>query len=211
MDILYVIATPIGNLKDITYRAVECLKTADIIACEDTRQTAKLLQKYEISKPLISYHQHSKLTKIDYLIDLLKQGKDIALVSDAGTPGISDPGQILISEAIKNNIKVVPLPGPCAAICALQASGLNFSKFAFYGFPPNKKGRQTFLKNIINEDKPVILYESCHRINKLLKELGQTKVVVAKELTKIYETFYRGIASEINISTPKGEYVVIVL
>ncbi|MFA6027696.1 MAG: 16S rRNA (cytidine(1402)-2'-O)-methyltransferase [Patescibacteria group bacterium] len=210
MGILYIVATPIGNLDDITLRALKTLKQADFIACEDTRQTAKLLQKHSINKPLISYHQHSKLTRIDYIINLLKEGKTIALVSDAGTPAVSDPGSILVSKAIDNNITVSPIPGPCAAICAWQAAGLASHQFTYYGFLPNKKGRQTMLKKILNEDKPVIVYESCHRINKLLSELGETQVIVAKELTKIHETFFRGKANEIKIEVPKGEYVVLI-
>lgn len=211
MGKLYVVSTPIGNLEDITLRALQTLKEVDFIACEDTRQTSKLLHKYSINKPLISYHQHSKLTKIDYIVNLLKEGKEIALVSDAGTPAVSDPGAVLINEALKNNIVVSPVPGPCAAIAAWQTAGLPNHQFTFYGFLPNKKGRQTMLKKITQEDKPVILYESCHRINKLLSELGEAEIIVAKELTKIHEAFYRGKANKIKIEVPKGEYVVIVL
>lgn len=209
MGILYIIATPIGNLEDITLRALRIFKEVDLIACEDTRQTIKLLNKYGINKPLISYHQHSKITKIDYLIAELKSNKNIALVSDAGTPALSDPGAILIAEAIKNNIQVIPIPGACAAITAWQASGIKNNNFSFYGFLPHKKGRQTLLKRILAAEQPTILYESCHRINKLLHELGDQEVIVAKELTKIHETFFRGKASEIKIAVPKGEYVVI--
>lgn len=209
MGTLYIIATPIGNLEDITLRALRVLKEADFIACEDTRQTSVLLKKYNISKPLISYHQHSKIQKIDYLIERLKT-KKIALVSDAGTPAVSDPGALLVAEAIKNNIPIIPIPGACAAITAWQASGLKNGEFSFYGFLPHKKGRQTLLKKISQEDKPVILYESCHRINKLLEELGEHEVIVAKELTKIHEQFYRGKAKEIKIDVVKGEFVVII-
>lgn len=209
MGILYIMATPIGNLEDITLRALRIFKEVDLLACEDTRQTIKLLNKYGINKPLISYHQHSKITKIDYLINLLKDNKNIALVSDAGTPALSDPGAILVAEAIKNNIQVIPIPGACAAITAWQASGIKKSNFSFYGFLPHKKGRQTLLKKILNSEEPTILYESCHRINKLLQELGDCEVIVAKELTKIHETFFRGKAKEIKIEVPKGEYVVI--
>lgn len=210
MGKLYVVATPIGNLEDITLRALEILKSIDLIACEDTRQTSKLINKYDIKAKLISYHQHSKITKIDLLIDKLKTGQDVAVVTDAGTPGISDPGQVLVAEAVKHGIEVVSIPGACALIAALQASGVDTSKFVFLGFVPTKKGRQTFIKNIQAEDKTVIVYESCHRINKFLDELGEQEVVVAKELTKIHETFFRGIARDINIETPKGEYVVII-
>ena len=207
---LYTIATPIGNLNDLTFRALETLKKVDLIACEDTRHTQKLLNYYEIKKPLISYHQHSKVTKIDHLISQLKEGKEIALVSDAGTPGISDPGQVLIAEAVKNEIKVIPIPGPCALITALQAAGINTTSFAFYGFVPTKKGRQSYLEKIKNEDKPVVVYESCYRIRKLLAELGDQEVIVAKELTKMFATFFRGPANKVEIEVPKGEYVVII-
>ncbi len=210
---LYVVATPIGNLNDITLRALDTLQEVDLIACEDTRHTSKLLNHYEIKKPLVSYHQHSKLSKIDYLIDQLKEGKKIALVSDAGTPGISDPGQALISEAIKQGIEISPIPGPSAIITALQASGLNLTRFAYYGFVPTKKGRQTALKEIMAETKPVVVYESRYRIRKLLSELtelGDPEVIICKELTKLYETFYRGRASTIEVDVPKGEYVVII-
>ena len=209
MGILYIIATPIGNLEDITLRALRIFKEVDLIACEDTRQTTILLKKYNINKPLISYHQHSKIQKIDYLINELKNNKNIALVSDAGTPAISDPGAVLTAEAIKNNIVVVPIPCACAAITVWQASGLKNGEFSFYGFLPHKKGRQKLLKKILAEDKPVIIYESCHRINKLLRELGNANVIVAKELTKIHEAFYRGKANEIKIEVPKGEFVVV--
>ena len=210
MGILYIVATPIGNLEDITLRALRILKEVDLIACEDTRQTAKLLNKYNINKPLISYHQHSKLTKIDHLIDELLNDKTIALVSDAGTPAVSDPGSVLVEHAIKNNITVIPIPGACAAISAWQASGLKNGEFSFLGFLPHKKGRQTLLKKIQQTDTPIIVYESCYRINKLLQELGAQEVIVAKELTKIHETFFRGKACDIKIEVPKGEYVVII-
>lgn len=209
MGILYIVATPIGNLEDITLRALKILKDVDLIACEDTRQTAKLLNKYSINKALVSYHQHSKITKIDFLIQQLKNSKNIAVVSDAGTPCISDPGTILVQEAIKNNINIISIPGASAVITALSACGCDTTQFTFLGFVPSKKGRQTFINNLALEKRTVIFYESCYRINKLLKELGEAEVVVAKELTKIHETFFRGRACDIKIEVPKGEYVVI--
>lgn len=206
---LFVVATPIGNMEDLTLRALSTFKTVALIACEDTRHTAILLGKYEIHKPLVSYHQHSKITKLDFLLAELNAGKDIALVSDAGTPGLSDPGALLVAEAVKQNISVVPIPGVSAALALWQVSGIKDGKFVFYGFLPHKKGRQTMLKEILAEHKPVIIYESCHRINKLLAELGEREVIVGKELTKMFETILRGPANKITLEVPKGEYVVI--
>ena len=214
---LYLVATPIGNLEDITFRAIKTLKEVDLIAAEDTRQTLKLLNYYKISKPLISYHRHNEDTRSDILIEKINEGKSIAVVTDAGTPGISDPGEEIVKEAIKNNIKIVPIPGACAMINALIASGLNTKEFAFYGFLPlNKKNRKEIIDEIINEGKTTIIYEAPHRIIDTLKEiqknLGERKVVVAKELTKIYETFYRGSVSEVikQIEEPKGEYIILI-
>ncbi len=211
---LFVVSTPIGNLNDITRRALETLQAVDLVACEDTRQTSKLLNHYQIKVPVISYHQHSGESKINYLIEQLLAGKSIAQVSDSGTPTISDPGQLLVQAAIRQQIPVCPIPGPAAFLAALQASGVPAARFSFYGFLPTKNGRQTMLQKVIQEDKPVVLYESCYRIRKLLSELASLtdpQVVVAKELTKLYETFFRGPASQIEIAVPKGEYVVIVL
>lgn len=207
---LYVVSTPIGNLEDITLRALRILKEVDLIACEDTRITQRLLQRYKINKPLISYHQHSKIQKVKYLINLLKQEKNIALVSDAGTPGISDPGNVLVKEVLKNDLGAVPIPGPSALLCACQAAGIPTSNFLFLGFLPHKNKRQKILEEIKKETRPVILYESCHRINKLLQELGDKEVIIARELTKIHEQFLRGKASTLK-PFPKGEFVVIVL
>ncbi|MCK4525212.1 MAG: 16S rRNA (cytidine(1402)-2'-O)-methyltransferase [Candidatus Andersenbacteria bacterium] len=219
MPNLYIIATPIGNLEDITLRALRVLKDVNIILCEDTRHTKKLLAKYEINTPTISYHQHSKLNKINKIVDLLECGKNLALVSDAGTPGISDPGNQLIKYLIENKIdvEIIPIPGPSAVISALSVSGFPTDNFIFMGFVPHKKGRQTFFKNIAEEKRTVAFYESPHRILKALdsmqKFFPKKEIVVCRELTKIYETVYRGKAKDIKKTlTPdqvKGEFVVV--
>ncbi|KKQ58884.1 MAG: Ribosomal RNA small subunit methyltransferase I [Parcubacteria group bacterium GW2011_GWC1_38_17] len=172
---LYIVATPIGNLEDISFRAIRILNEVDLVLCEDTRVTKILLERYEIKKPILSYHQHSKLQKIDYIINLLKEGKNLALVSDAGTPGISDPGQRLIGKVLEElggEIKIEPIPGPNAAIAALSISGFDTDEFLFLGFPPHKKGRQTFFVNILEESqkRTVVFYESTHRIIKALEQ-----------------------------------------
>lgn len=214
MSKLYVVATPIGNLEDITLRALDTLKNVDVIACEDTRVTSKLLARHEIKKELISYHQHSKVSKIDKIIEIIKQGKSVALVSDAGTPGISDPGSELLKEAYKNDIEVEVIPGPSAITAALSLCDFNTHEFIFYGFLPHKKGRQTKFKEIANEKKAIILYESVHRIKKLLAELlefaGDRQIFIGRELTKKFETVYRGKISEVKDKIiEKGEFVVI--
>lgn len=213
---LYIVATPIGNLEDITLRAINILKDVDIIAAEDTRHTLKLLNHLKISKPLISYHRHNEDVKSELLINKLLEGNDIALVSDAGTPAISDPGEEIVKEAIKSNIEIVPIPGACAAITALVASGMDTKEFIFLGFlPVNKKLRKNKLEEIKNINKTIILYEAPHKlINTLgdLKEIiGERRITVAKELTKIHEKFYRGNIEEILnlIQAPKGEYIII--
>lgn len=213
---LYLVATPIGNLDDITFRAIKILKEVDTIAAEDTRHTLKLLNYYEINKPLISYHRHNEDIRSDKLIKQILEGKNIAVVSDAGTPGISDPGEEIVEEAIKNNIEVIPIPGACALINALICSGLNTKEFAFYGFLPlNNKNRKLVIDRIKNESKTVILYEAPHKLKKTLEDIrqniGDIKCVIAKELTKIYENFYRGNISSIieNIGEPKGEYIIL--
>lgn len=213
---LYLIATPIGNLGDITYRAVEILNKVDIIAAEDTRHSLKLLNYLKISKPMISYHRHNEETKTEELIRILKQDKSIGLITDAGTPGISDPGEEVVKEAIKENLEVIPIPGACALINALIASGLGTKEFAFYGFLPlDKKLRNDKLEDISNQNKTIIFYEAPHRLEKTLKEMmerfGDIEIVIAKELTKIHETFIRGKISEIltNIGDVKGEYIIL--
>jgi len=214
MSALYVVATPIGNLGDITLRALEVLKSVDLIACEDTRQTLKLLSHFEIKKPLISYHQHSRIQKVEQIINTISNGNDVALVSDAGTPGISDPGQALIKAAHEAKIKVVPIPGPSAVTSVLSVSGLDTNLFVFYGFLPHKKGRQTKLKELAEEQKTVVIYESPYRIKKLLNELlvvcGDRELFIGREVTKKFEESYRGKISEIlPMLKEKGEFVVV--
>ncbi len=214
MGTLYVVSTPIGNLGDITLRALDTLKSADVIACEDTRHTLQLLNHFDIKKPLVSYHQHSRDSKVEQIISSILEGKNVALVTDAGTPGISDPGEFLIRAAIENSIDVVPIPGVSAAVTALSVSGLSTDEFVFIGFLPHKKGRQTKLKEIALINRTTILYESPFRINKLLTELlefvGDREVSVSRELTKKFEETYRGKISEVLPKIKeKGEFVVI--
>lgn len=214
---LYLVATPIGNLEDITLRAIKILEQVDIIAAEDTRQTLKLLNHLKISKTLISYHRHNEEIKTKELINKLIEGKNIALVSDAGTPVISDPGDEIVKEAIKNKIKVTPIPGACALITALIASGIDAKEFTFIGFlPQNKKNRKEKLEQIKNADNTLILYEAPHKLLQTLEDLkpniDQRKVVLARELTKIHEEFKTGTIEELqkDIINPKGEYVIII-
>ena len=193
---LYIVATPIGNLEDITLRAINILKEVDLIAAEDTRHTLKLLNHLEISKPLISYHRHNEDVKTDILIKELKQGKQIALVSDAGTPGICDPGEEVIKKCIEEDIPVVSITGACAMINALICSGLDTKEFIFIGFLPlNKKNRKEKLEEIKNTAKTMILYEAPHKLETTLKDLkeiiGDRKIVLARELTKIHEEYIR--------------------
>lgn len=215
--ILYIVATPIGNLEDITLRAIRILKEVDYIAAEDTRHTLQLLNHLEISKPLISYHRHNEELKKEELINKLKEGKNIALVSDAGTPVISDPGEEIVKVAIQNNIKVVPIPGACALINALIISGMDAKEFSFYGFLPlNKKNRQEKLNAIQKETKTSIIYEAPHKLISTLEDLekniGKRKIALIKELTKIHESYTVGTPKELikNIKEPKGEYVIII-
>ena len=215
--ILYLVATPIGNLEDITLRAIKVLKEVDLIAAEDTRQTLKLLNHLEISKPLISYHRHNEEVKTDLLIKKLEDGENIAIVTDAGTPAISDPGEEIVKEAVKNDIKVIPIPGACALINALIASGLDTKEFSFYAFLPlNKKLRKEKLEEIKNDGKTAIIYEAPHRLISTLNEIkelfGNRNIVVAKELTKIHETFIRGKIEDVleKIENPKGEYIIVI-
>jgi 16S rRNA (cytidine1402-2'-O)-methyltransferase len=223
MSKFYVIATPIGNLGDITLRAIETLKNVDLILCEDTRVTKNLLNKYNISKPTMSYHAQSKLSKTDKIFELLSEGKNLALVSDAGTPGISDPGAMLVSQIknnFKNEVEVIPIPGPTALITALSASGLPTHEFTFLGFLPHKKGRETLFKEIAGSERTMVFYESPHRILKTLESLQKfcpnKKVCLARELTKIYEEFKTGSPSELleyltnNPVKQKGEFTVLV-
>lgn len=214
--ILYLVATPIGNLDDITLRAINTLKSVDYIAAEDTRHTLKLLNHLNISKPLISCYKENELIKSDVIISKLKDGKNIALVSDAGTPAISDPGEEIVHCAIENNIKIVPIPGPCALITGLIASGISAKEFCFIGFlPVNKTEKINKLSSLYDIDKTLIFYEAPHKLintlETILEVLGNRKITLARELTKIHEDFTYGYVKDIiqNI-TPKGEYVIIV-
>lgn len=221
---MYVIGTPIGNLEDVTFRAIRTLKEVDVVLCEDTRITKRLLNKYEINVPVLSYHSQSKLSKVEKIFDLLKEEKNIALVSDAGTPTISDPGVLLIQqikEEFGDEVKIIPIPGPSAVIAALSVSGLHSSQFLFLGFLPHKKGRQTLFKEISESKRTVAFYESPHRIEKTIVSLEELlekdrKVVIARELTKIYEELVSGSISEVkqyfvdNEDKVRGEFVVLV-
>lgn len=211
---LFVVATPIGNLSDITFRAIETLKSVDLIACEDTRVTIKLLNHFEIKKELISYHQHSGVSKIEKLIGLLKDGKNIAMVSDAGTPGLSDPGSQLLSACYENEIEIVTIPGPSTLTAILSVCDFPMHEFIFMGFIPQKKGRQTKIAEIVAEERPIVFFESVYRIKKVLSELEEKginrRVLIGRELTKKFETLYHGSISEIKDKiTEKGEFVVI--
>lgn len=214
---LYLVATPIGNLEDITIRALNVLKEVDLIAAEDTRHTLGLLNHFEISKPLISYYKETEKVKSPILVEKLLNGKNIALVSDAGTPGISDPGEEIVKEAIKNDIKIVPIPGACAFVNALIPSGMNTREFSFIGFlSANKKEKKDKLEELKYETKTLIFYEAPHKLSNTLENmleiLGDRNIVLARELTKIHEEFIRGKISTIieQIVDTKGEFVIIV-
>jgi 16S rRNA (cytidine1402-2'-O)-methyltransferase len=217
---LYIVATPIGNLGDITLRALETLKKADLIACEDTRHTKKLLFHYAIEKPLISFHQHSGIVKTDKIIQSLLNGKNVALVTDAGTPGVSDPGNQLAEKAIANGIVVVPVPGISALTTLVSVAGIDMQQFVFLGFPPHKKGRETFFKKVVAMEMPIIYYESPHRLIKnleLLKSLSvEKKIILGRELTKMFEEIVRGEVKNVleyfqtNPGKVKGEITIIV-
>lgn len=215
---LYIVATPIGNLADLTFRAKEVLEIANLVACEDTRHSGILLSHYKIDTPKLSFHSHSGQAKVDKIMAYLEDGKDVALISDAGTPGISDPGYVLIQAALEASVEVVPIPGASAVITALCASGLPTDKYLYLGFLPVKKGRQTIFKKIAEAEHTVVFYESPHRLRKTLEQLGEhlaadARIVVAKELTKMYETYYRGTLKEVLAMLPekvKGEYVVMI-
>ncbi len=212
---LYTVATPIGNLDDITYRAVKVLRDVDLIVAEDTRHSGILLKKYEIATPMDSFHSHSGHGKLEKIMDRLRDGDDVALISDAGTPGISDPGFVLIKQARDEGIDVIPIPGASAFLCALQASGLPTDKFLYLGFLPLKKGRKKLLDSMMDEERTVIFYESPHRIAKTLSEIAERMperyIVVARELTKVYEEFIRGTAGEVKDKVKaKGEFVVMI-
>ena len=213
---LYLVATPIGNLNDITIRALETLKNVDYIAAEDTRHTLKLLNYFDISKPLISYYKENEKTKSEVIIEKLEEGKNIALVSDAGTPGISDPGEEVIKKAIERNIKVIPIPGACAAINAIICSGFSTKEFEFIGFLSAKKSEKVKkLEELKYDLRTLIIYEAPHKLestlNTMLEVLGDRNICIARELTKIHEEFIRGKISEIlNSVEYRGECVILV-
>lgn len=214
---LYIVATPIGNLEDITLRAIRILEEVDLIAAEDTRHTIKLLNHLNISKPMISYHRHNEEIRVEGLIKELKEGKNIAIVSDAGTPGICDPGEEIIKKCIEKDIKIIPIPGACAMINALIVSGIDTSEFTFLGFLPlNKKNRKNKLEEIKNSNKTIILYESPHKLKNTLNDLKDIlqnrKIVIAREITKIHEEYIRGTVDEIlgNIDNIKGEIIIVI-
>lgn len=228
---LYIVAVPIGNLEDITLRALRILREVDLILCEDTRVTKKLLNRYEIQKPLLSYHHHSKLSRVEKIMELLKNGKNLALVSDAGTPGIQDPGNYLIFEILKNQkpktenqkfernyIEITAVPGASTITTIASIAGINMDKFMFLGFPPHKKGRETFFRQVTESKYPVIYFESPHRFLKNLKLLEKlkpsAKLIIGRELTKIFEEVVRGKIKEIREKWEKreikGEFVVVV-
>lgn len=220
---LYIVGTPIGNLADITYRAVETLKTVDLILCEDTRTTGILLKHYSITTPTKSFHSHSKLSRVEDIKDMIATGKNLALVSDAGTPCISDPGVVLVAELRKTfgeEVVVSPIPGPSALISAVSASGIPSHEFTWLGFVPHKKGRETFFKTIAETEHTVVFYESVHRILKTLESLAESvpdrPITIARELTKMFETVTTKTAAEhlafyeFHPDTVRGEFVVIV-
>jgi 16S rRNA (cytidine1402-2'-O)-methyltransferase len=218
MSKLYVVPTPIGNLEDITIRAINTLKEVDFILAEDTRTTKKLLDKYEISKQLYAHHIHNEHKTLESIIEKIQMAESAAIVSDAGTPAISDPGFLLIRACVENDIPVIPLPGPSAIIPAIVGSGFPCDRFVFEGFLPHKKGRQTKWKNIAEEERSVVLYESPHRLVKALKEIvefvgDEREVCVAREISKIHEEFKRGKPSEVlayyEAHPPKGEIVIV--
>jgi 16S rRNA (cytidine1402-2'-O)-methyltransferase len=216
MPALYVVATPIGNLEDITLRAIRTLKEVKLIAAEDTRKTRKLLNHYNITTPTTSYHEHNKLTKLDYIVNILTH-EDVALVSDAGMPGISDPGYELITALNQHNIPVIPIPGPSVIVSALVISGLSTNNFRYLGFLPHKAGeRRRLLRSVIHEPVTQVFFESPHRIpaslSDMLEILGDRRIAVCRELTKIHEEVFRGTLSQAvqRFTAPKGEFTLVV-
>ncbi|MFA5020609.1 MAG: 16S rRNA (cytidine(1402)-2'-O)-methyltransferase [Patescibacteria group bacterium] len=219
---LYIVATPLGNLSDITLRALEVLKSVPLIACEDTRVSLKLLQAYGIKTKTVSYHQHSTAGKSAWLLAKLAEVGELALITDAGTPGISDPGNLLIAEAVKkfgDQLEVIAIPGASAIIAALSISGLPTDQFLFLGFLPHKKGRETLFKRIQDSEETAVFYESTHRIIKTLEKLAELiaaprQLVICRELTKKFETVYRGnapaVLADVKAGVTKGEFVVVV-
>ena len=218
MSKLFVVPTPIGNLGDITLRSIEVLKSVDIILAEDTRTSSKLLKHYDIDTPVESFHMHNEHKKLESIINKLRTDFEIALISDAGTPGISDPGFLLVRECINNEVEVECLPGPTAFVPALVSSGLPCDRFSFEGFLPVKKGRTKRLKELSTETKTMVFYESPHRILKTLNDLSnyfdvESQISVSRELTKLYEETFRGTIKEsvehFDKNKPKGEFVIV--
>ncbi|MBK5276258.1 MAG: 16S rRNA (cytidine(1402)-2'-O)-methyltransferase [Desulfuromonadales bacterium] len=216
---LYIVATPIGNLEDMTYRAVRILAEVDLIAAEDTRHSLKLLNHFNISKPLTSYFDHNQQFKGERILNALRQGRNVALISDAGTPCVSDPGYNLVRDAVAEGISVIPIPGACAAIAALSGSGLPSDSFTFAGFPPSRQGkRRVFLTALAHLPGTLVLYEAPHRLEETLLDIretmGERQVVVARELSKIYEEFIRGPVSEVisaaALGKARGEIVILI-
>ena len=220
IGILYIVATPIGNLGDMTLRALETLKSVDVVLSEDTRVTGNLLRHFDIKKPLVSFHEHTETEKAEKLIARMQAGENMALVTDAGTPGISDPGNVLVALAAAAGIRVVPIPGASALGAIVSVAGIDMREFVFLGFPPHKKGRETFFKKVMASDIPVIYYESPHRVLKnleLLMELAPDKnIILGRELTKIFEEVVRGSVGEVKTyleskaGKMKGEFVIVV-
>lgn len=218
---LFIVATPIGNLGDMTLRAIDTLKSVDVVLSEDTRVSGNLLKHFAISKPLISFHAHTDREKALGLVERLLAGENMALITDAGTPGVSDPGNVLVALAAEQGIKIVPLPGASALGAIISVAGVDMQRFVFMGFPPHKKGRQTFFQEVAASTLPVIYYESPHRVLKnleLLAELApQKKLVVGRELTKLFEEIVRGDVAEVRshfIDKPgkvKGEFTIVVI
>jgi len=216
--ILYIVATPIGNLEDMTYRGVRILQEVDLIAAEDTRKSAVLLAEYEVTTPMTSYHDHNKEKKTPGLIEHLLGRQHLAIISDAGTPGVSDPAFYLVREAIRNGIPVTPIPGPSAAVAALVSSGLPTDRWVFEGFLPRKKGRHTRLQELSAESRTILIYESPYRVQRTLQDIreyfGDRQVAVGREITKKFEEFVRGTCSEVleyyEQHPVKGEFVIVV-
>lgn len=215
---LYIVATPIGNLQDISHRALEILRSVSLIAAEDTRTTRVLLDHYDIATPTVSYHSHNEVRRVPQLLERLVGGGSVAVVSDAGTPGISDPAGVVVRAALERGFSVIPIPGPSAFVAALVVSGLRTDRFVFEGFLPVKKGRRTRLNELAKDERTIVLYESPHRVERTVRELlevlGDRRVVLARELTKKFEEHFRGVLSEaashLERKTPRGEYVIVV-
>lgn len=217
--ILYIMATPIGNLEDITLRALRLLQEADVVVCEDTRVSKVLLDHYELKKERISLHQHTSMEKVDHVLDRVEKGEMVVYISDAGTPGMNDPGGKLVEAAFERGLTVSPIPGPSALTAAISVCGFAMDSFRYIGFLPHKKGRQTLIQEIAERKEPTIFLESTHRVAKALTSLQESlhedrQVFVGRELTKKFETLYRGSVSEViaalNDTSFKGEFIIIV-